>query len=746
MKTYKIRIFGIVQGVGFRPFVYNLANEFKYNGFVRNDGSGVYIILQAKNINIDKFLFELEKYKPQNASINNIVVENIESKILYDKFHIKKSSKNKQNLIYSALPQDLRICKFCLKELDDKFDRRFDYAFINCIYCGPRYSIIKSLPYDRNNTSMNDFIMCSECKCEYDSSDNRRFHAEPNSCPKCGIKLSLFDKNKTNIANDNDALNLAISLIKSGKILAIKGVGGFNFVCKVESNIIERLRVLKNRPSKPFAIMFGDINKASKYFKINKYDREMLVSKYAPIVLLDKQILPLPQNLAPNLSRIGVVIAYSAMHKILLKDFDEPLIFTSANLSSEPIIASKNEAYEKIANIFDYLLDYNRDIINPIDDSLVVRLENNRPLLLRPARGYYPLSIKLSKFYSKDAVLALGANQKSQIAIFYKDNIIISPYIGDLESIDSIIYYKKVIELFLRIYNITPKIILRDAHLQYNSSKIALELQERFDAKILNIYHHKAHFYSVLLDNDLLDIKNALAVVFDGIGFGNDNNIWGGEFFIKCDDKVSRILHIKYFPLISDNNFIKDNKKIALGILYGILGDEIVNLDIDDATLYHQIYKNNINCISSSSMGRIFDFVAYFCGVEKQSYEGESGMILEALYNQDIKDSFLFEISGDEIILDSMILEILKEKDRVKIASKFINTIADLIIEVALRYKYPLFVSGGVFQNQILCNRLCNLTKKHNIKLYLHHTITPNDGGISTGQIGAYINKDYSTM
>ncbi|RDU58320.1 carbamoyltransferase HypF [Helicobacter sp. MIT 99-5507] len=744
--TYKISIFGIVQGVGFRPFIYNLANKFKYNGFVKNDGSSLYIILQGKSINIDKFLFELKRNKPHNASINDITIKKIESKILYDDFCIKKSSKNKENLIYSALPQDLGICKFCLKELNNKFDRRFDYAFINCIYCGPRYSIIKSLPYDRHNTSMSDFKMCSTCKAEYDSNESRRFHAEPNSCSICGIKLFLFDKNKNNLANNNDAINLAISFIKSGKILAIKGVGGFNLVCKAQSNIIEKLRLLKNRPNKPFAIIFGDINKASKYFNIDKYDRKLLVSKYTPIVLLDKPILPLPDNIAPNLNTIGVVIAYTAMHKMLLREFDEPLIFTSANLSSEPIIVSKNEMYEKIANIFDYLLDYNRDIINPIDDSLIVKLESNKSIFLRPARGYYPLSIKLNKFYSKDALLALGANQKNQIALFYKDNIIISPYIADLESVDSIIYYKKVIELFLGIYNITPKIILRDCHLQYNSSKIALELRDRFNAEILNIYHHKAHFYSVLLDNNLLDIKNALGVIFDGTGLGDDNNIWGGEFFLKCGDKISRILHIKYFPLISDNNLIKDNKKIALGILYGILGDEILNLNIDNIALYHQIYKNNLNCISSSSMGRIFDFVAYFCGLEKQSYEGESGMIIESLYDKNIKDSFLFEIIDDEIILDSIILEILKEKDKIKIASKFINTIADLIIKVALKYKYPLFISGGVFQNRILCNKLHNLTKKHNIKLYMHKKITPNDGGISLGQIGAYINKDYSTM
>ena len=740
--TYKISIFGIVQGVGFRPFIYNLASKFQYNGFVKNNGGSVYIILQANNIDIDMFLFELNKNKPQNALINDIKIQKIESKILYDHFQIKKSTNNKKNLIHSALPQDLGICKFCLRELNNKSNRRFDYAFINCIYCGPRYSIIKSLPYDRKNTSMNDFKMCSKCKAEYDSSDNRRFHAEPNSCAICGIKLSLFDTNKKNIANNNNALNLAISLLKNDKILAIKGVGGFNLVCKVEFHIIEKLRLLKNRPSKPFAIIFGDINKASKYFNIDKHNKKLLTSKYAPIVLLTP-LLPLPKNIAPNLNKIGVLIAYSPLHKMILKEFDEPLIFTSANLSSEPIIISKNEMYKKITHIFDYLLDYNRDIINPIDDSLLVKLQNNKAIFLRPARGFYPLHIKQNKYYSDDVILALGANQKNQIAIFYKNNIIISPYIADLESVDSIVYYKKTIDLFLKIYQITPKIILRDCHLQYNSSKIALELQEKFNAKILNIYHHKAHFYSVLLDNDLLGIKNALGVVFDGTGLGEDNHIWGGEFFVKQNSKITRILHIKYFPLLSDNNLTKDNKKIALGILYGILGDEILSLDIPDIALYHQIYKNNINCVYSSSMGRIFDFVAYCCSLEKQSYEGESGLFIESLYDENIKDSFVFEISGEEIILDLMILEILKEKDKTKIASKFINTIANLIMEIALRYQYPLFVSGGVFQNRILCNKLQNLAKKHHIKLYMHDKITPNDGGISLGQIGAYINGDF---
>lgn len=742
MITYKISVFGVIQGVGFRPFVYNLASKFQYNGMVKNDGSSVSIVIQADNIDIDKFLFELHCDKPQNASINHISVEKINS-FVYDDFTIQKSSNNTKNLIYSALPQDLGICKLCLDELNDKHNRRFKYAFINCIHCGPRYSIIKSLPYDRCNTAMNDFKMCDKCDIEYHSSDNRRFHAQPNSCPSCAIELTLFDRDKNSIAKNNDAIKVAISLIKSGKILAIKGIGGFNFVCKVEFDIIEKLRLLKNRPSKPFAIMFYDVLKASKYFHIQKKDKQLLESKQAPIVLLSKDNVNLPENLAPNLNNIGVIIAYSALHKMLLENINEPLIFTSANLSKEPMITSKNEAYVKIPHIFDYLLDYNRDIINAIDDSLILSLANGRNLFLRPSRGYYPLSIKLNKFYSDDAILALGANQKNQISIFYKDNIVVSPYICDLESVDSVLYFKRVIELFLGIYNITPKIILRDSHTQYNSSKIALEMKDRFNATILNIYHHKAHFYSVLFDNDLLDIQNALGVIFDSVGYGDDGNFWGGEFFVKSNGDIYRIAHIRYFPLISDNNSIKDNKKISIGILYGILGDAILDLNIKDVKLYHQIYKKNLNCVSSSSMGKIFDCVAYFCGLEKQSYEGESGMVLEALYDDSIDEYYTYEIRNDEIILDSMILEMIKENDKRKIASKFINMIVKMIVEIALKYRYPVFVSGGVFQNQILCNKLYDIMEKHNIKLYMHTKTTPNDGGISLGQIGAYINGDY---
>ncbi|WP_181646852.1 carbamoyltransferase HypF [Helicobacter sp. 16-1353] len=767
MQTCKINIYGIVQGVGFRPFIYNLANEFALKGYVKNVGSGVEIVIQDKlEKNITYFIKAIPLRIPQNAIISNIFIKKIKSKIIYKDFTIKKSTLEIGNLIYSAIPQDLAICNDCLREFNSTSNRRHLYAFINCINCGPRYSIIKSLPYDRKNTAMSNFVMCEICNNEYNNTMDRRFHAQPNSCHKCGISLSIFDKNAKDCNENLDSSNKskkipnvespkdrnicvikqAQNLIYKNKILAIKGIGGFNFVCKIDFNVIDRLRILKNRPSKPFAIMFRDLAHLKRYFHISDMEEKTLNNPISPILLLKNPKITFPSNLAPNLDTIGVIIAYSPLHKLLFRNQKKPLIFTSANLSGEPLVTTKDEAFKKIANVFDYLVDYNRDIINPIDDSVNIILENKKRILLRAARGYYPLSVKID-FYTSSVILALGANQKNQIAIFYKNFVIISPFIGDLESVDSINLFQQTINLFLDIYKLKPAIILCDAHSQYQSSKIALSLSSKFNAKLFRIYHHRAHFYSVLFDNNIYKKDRILGIIFDGTGFGEDNNIWGGVFFIKEKNTLKRILHFKYFPIIGDNNYIRDNKKIVAGILFSIFGNKILDeLPIENINIYYQIYKQNLNCFLTSSVGRIFDFVAFFCGVEKQSYEGESGMIIESLYDKNITESYKYEIIHNEIILDSMFREILQDYkygEKVKIASKFINTLVAIVVDVIVRENAIVVFSGGVFQNKILCDRLICELNKRKIIYYMHDKIPPNDGGIAFGQIAAYLSNDY---
>lgn len=788
MITKKIFICGIVQGVGFRPFVYNLAKKFQLKGFVKNINSNALIIIQQKDsTKIADFIHYLKHNMPQNAIISSMKVSNIKQSVAYKAFSIAKSEITKNHCNFSAIPLDVAICKDCQRELKSPKNRRYHYAFINCINCGPRYTIIKNLPYDRERTAMSDFLMCDICQNEYQNITNRRFHAQPNSCPKCGIKLTLYDNKNNQLSKDSrEVFSFLHEAIKKGKILCVKGVGGFNLICEVKKETIETLRKRKNRPRKPFAIAFSDIDCVKKYFRISKSEENALLSPSAPIVLLKNPKIKLPQNLSYNLNTYGVVIAYSALHKLLFKNYTKPLIFTSANLSGESIITQKATAQAKIAHIFDYLLDYNREIINPIDDSLKYILQG-KIRILRAGRGDFPL-LKKTNFKSKEIILALGANQKIQIAIFFQGYMLISRYIGDLDNIDVINALHKEISLLLGLYNLVPSVIICDCHKFYETSKIALILAQQYKAKLCKVFHHRAHFYSNLFDNNLSTKNHILGVVFDGTGFGEDNSIWGGEFFmlenlplqdsqnsqdskklkkstpnqqipLSLDNishnnhtKPRRIAYFSNFALLGGESAIKDISKIAISLLFKVYGKKIPlenkfhNIDL----LYH-IFQNHINSPQTSSVGRIFDFVAFMCGLENQSFEGESGGFVESLFNPQITDFYTFEILNGEIVFNAMVREIVddyKKGDSSLIASKFINTLAEIILQITLENhaKYAhlrVIFSGGVFANKILCDKIVALFKKQKIKHYFHKTIPSNDGGIATGQIVAYLCDDF---
>lgn len=799
MITKKIYIVGIVQGVGFRPFVKKTAKKFDIKGYVKNINSNALIIIQQKDsAKIADFIHYLTHNKPQNAIISSIKISKIKSSVAYQTFSIKQSVKSKDSTRYSAIPLDVALCKQCEKELRSPQNRRFNYAFINCINCGPRYTIIKSLPYDRERTAMSEFKMCENCKSEYKNISNRRFHAQPNSCPKCGIKIKLYDNQnrEVKIADSASAFAFLQSEIESGKILCMKGIGGFNLICKVEANAIALLRAKKSRPRKPFAIMFSDLKSVNAYFNLTKIEENALLSPSAPIVLFKNPKVKLPQNLNFHLDTVGVIIAYSALHKLLFANYTKPLIFTSANLSQEPIIATKCVAQAKLSHIFDYLLDYNRDICNPIDDSLKFIL-HDKIATLRAGRGDYPLLLK-SNLKSKEIILALGANQKSQIAIFFRGYVLLSRYIGDLSNIDTINALHKEIVLLLKLYNLTPSVILCDCHKGYESYKIAQELAQSYNAKLCRIFHHRAHFYSNILDNDIKD-RAILGVVFDGTGFGEDGTIWGGEFFMydkradSTNSTLNRIAHFETFPLLGGESAIKDISKIAIALLFKVYG-EAIPLRVKNQSLLYQVYQKGINSPQTSSAGRIFDFVAFMCGLESQSFEGESGGFIESLFNPQITESYGVTINNGEISLEGIIRGIMADitkgdcgenshcfrgdssdfidsnylgdsadfsvfaRERGDftadssvaslIASKFINTLANIILEITLRKRAEIpqlavLFSGGVFANKALCDRIAGHFQTQNIKHYFHSKIPTNDGGIASGQILAFLSDDF---
>lgn len=832
MITKKVLITGIVQGVGFRPFVYNLAQKFGLKGYIKNINSNVSILIQHKNVSkMVDFINEIKRNPPQNAIISKVRIKTQKCKKNYKNFVIIESQKDNNVDFYSAIPRDLALCDECEKELTNPRNRRFGYSFINCINCGPRWSIIKNLPYDRERTAMMDFQMCESCESEYRNVKNRRFHAQPNSCGQCGIKMSLFDNKGDEIILDLgdlggvDSVDLCDSRyakkaqdsrespdsqskifdflrtqIKNGKIICFKGIGGFNLICAVERNAIATLRMRKKRSRKPFAIMFRDIKCAKKYFHISKAEERALLSPSAPIVLLSIPKVALPQNLSYNLNTYGVIIAYSALHKLLFKRHSKPLIFTSANLSGESIITQKATAQDKIAHIFDYLVDYNRAIVNPIDDSLKRVLRGGKVATLRAGRGDYPL-LKISKFKSDEVILALGANQKSQIVIFFSCYMLISRYIGDLDNIDSVFALKREICFLLKLYNLTPSVILCDCHRFYESSKIAVDLARKFDAKVARIYHHRAHFYSNLFCNDLAyaSQKNILGVVFDGTGLGENGDIWGGEFFlmgnsqinkIDCfrhcprndesnvdchesanansrNDKIPhnsrkshfakpyRIAHFATFPLLGGESAIKDISKIALGILFSVYGRAIpLESRFKNIDLLYQMQQKSINSPQTSSVGRIFDFVAFMCGLESQSFEGESGGYVESLYNPHIRAHYDFEIHSGVILLQKIVRGIVSDykadshESSTIIATKFINTLAKIITHIALENRancpnLKVIFSGGVFANKILCDKITSEFRAHKIAHHFHMEIPTNDGGIAVGQIVAYLRGDF---
>ncbi|NVJ53670.1 MAG: carbamoyltransferase HypF [Campylobacteraceae bacterium] len=738
MISKKIKIKGTVQGVGFRPFVFNLASKYSINGWVNNDEKGVNILLCSSKENIENFIKELKQNPPPLSKIDSIEIEDLNSTNKYTNFEIKKSetSNNKSTII----SPDMAVCQDCIDDINDKSNFRANYALTNCTNCGPRYSIIKTVPYDRENTSMKDFILCEECKKEYEDPTNRRYHAQPVACEKCGPQVKLFDKNKKEISFSFDAIKEVASLINSGKIVAIKGLGGFHLVCDATNEeAVNNLRQRKQRPSKPFAVMFEKLEQIKEYTLLTDKEEEFLSSKEKPIVLVKKSLKSnLCKSVAPNIDRLGCFIAYTPLHHILFRYLDNPIVATSANLKDEPIIRFKNEILGKLGHVVDYVLDFNRDIVNACDDS-VIQVVNDEISKLRNARGYAPTALKLEKKVDKK-ILALGANQKSTIALAFEDNLILSPHIGDLNSIESMEYFTRTIDTFKRFYDFEADIIVCDKHPNYESTKFAKSLNK----ELIFVQHHYAHILSTMAEYKLKE--KVLGFAFDGTGYGDDGNIWGGEVFV-CDNKTyERTYHLKYFKLLGGEKAVKEPKRVALSLLFEQFSlEEVLSLEtsvvkqftVAEIKMLHLAWKKGLNAPLTSSMGRVFDAVASLANlVHTQSFEGETGLLIEQNYDKKIIESFDFKLNDNEIDLSPMIKQILEEKDIKIICSKFLNAIVKIILIIAHDYdNLPVVFSGGVFQNKTLLELVSKTLTNKQKRYYYSKDIPLNDGGISAGQI-----------
>jgi len=732
MRT-KLEIIGAVQGVGFRPFVYRLAKELDLRGWIINTPEGVKIEVEGENL--DVFLKRLQEEKPPLAYIYSISFEYAEE-VGYTDFEIKESHSEGKREVF-ILP-DVGTCDECLKEVFDPKDRRYMYPFTNCTHCGPRFTIIEKLPYDRPNTTMKVFKMCQECEREYNDPTNRRFHAQPNACPKCGPRVFVYNKEGNLLGKSEEAINLAIQAVKEGKIVAVKGIGGFHLICDATNEkAVNTLRMRKRRQEKPFAVMFKSLQQLKEYARPTNLEEALLSSSQRPIVLIEKVQDSLPEAIAPGLKRIGAFLPYSPLHYIILSKLDVPVVATSGNYSEEPIVKDNEEALNKLSEIADLILVHNREIKRRCDDS-VVKVVGGIPLPIRRSRGYAPLPIRLP-YKLKNKVLATGGMLKNTFAIAWNDKVFISQHVGDVENYQTLKSFEEMVFDLMNLYQFEPEIVVCDMHPRYETTKWAECFSEERNIPLLKVQHHYAHILSCMAENGIED--EVLGIAWDGTGYGEDGTLWGGEFLVCHYKNYKRAYHFKPFRLIGGEKAVKEPRRVALSLLLEIFGEKALdfNLPFDrkELEMLFNAWSKGINSPFSSSVGRLFDAVCSLLGIRHiNNYEGQSAMVLEDLYNPTIKDHYSYSIEGQIIDWRTTILDILQDKEREKVPSRFINTLAKIALDIARRVGIEkVCLSGGVMQNDPLVSKIKEGLTKDSFWVYTHQKVPANDGGLCLGQV-----------
>ncbi len=772
----QILVRGIVQGVGFRPFIYSLAKKKSLKGQVLNNSIGVLIDVEGEECKITQFISELKKNPPPLSNIESIEFHNYEHAVNYSEFRIVESQSNGAK--FMPISADIATCDDCLHEMFDKNNRRFRYPFINCTNCGPRFTIIENVPYDRAQTTMRDFEMCDACRSEYENPLDRRFHAEPTACAYCGPKLFLFSnefepQRRRNAEENKDAIEQSRQLLQNGKILAVKGIGGFHLVCDaLDAEAVKNLRARKYREDKPFALMANSVEVIKNYCFVSEAESELLLSKERPIVLLErKPDADIPEAIAPKAKNLGFMLPYTPLHYLLLENQAKPLVMTSGNISDEPICYEDVEANERLKNIADYYLLHNRRIYIRTDDSVVCvlkseeiypqintdrhRLEKDKSqipnpksqIVMRRSRGYAPAPVKTSFKFEKQ-ILAYGAELKNTFCLTKDNYAFVSHHIGDLENLETLKSFTTGIEHFKRLFNLKPEIVAYDLHPEYLSTKYALETR----ATKIGVQHHHAHIASCLADNEIEG--EVIGVAFDGLGLGMDGKLWGGEFFVADFLEAERIAHLEYVPMPGGAKAIREPWRMAAVFLHREFGDDFLTLEIPFVKnlnngawkTIRQMITTETNSPNTSSMGRLFDGVASLLGVrDSVNYEGQAAIELEAIAEKNCADGYVFEIAEDESIIKigDVIHQIIKDMlagiSPQVISAKFHNGVAQLISLIARRIRNErklnrVALSGGVFQNMFLLEQTCRILKSDGFEVFTHNRVPTNDGGISLGQ------------
>jgi len=738
-----IHVFGLVQGVGFRPFLHRIASQHGVSGWAVNTNDSVRIHAEGLSKAIDDFIDSIRRKSPPLAH-----VEHIETRPAtdngYTAFEIH-SSRSETTAVTRVSP-DIAVCDECLADIKVQ-PNRINYPFVNCTNCGPRFSIIKDLPYDRGNTTMADFKMCESCSREYGDIENRRYHAQPNACAECG-PVYTYQTGEETVTDINLLLSRAASLIDRGGVIAVKGIGGFHLACDATNETaVSRLRVGKRREGKPFAIMCGDLKAAREYAYLSLPEEELLVSRERPIVLLASKRkgngVPLAASVCNGLPTVGIMIPYMPLHFLLFERLEtKAIVLTSGNLSDEPIAIGNEDAFERLGSTADAFLTTNREIHNRNDDS-VLFVAGGIPRFVRRSRGWAPEPVPLP--FSAEGVAACGAELKGSFCLGKGNSAILSQHLGDLKNPESFSFYTEAFERFCRLFRFSPRLAVCDTHPDYLSTRFA----ESLDVPIMKVQHHYAHIASCLAENAFLD--RVIGVAMDGTGYGDDGNIWGGEFFL-CDlTGYRRISHLQYLPLPGGDAAIREPWRMAVGLLYSLYGKSAVEMDLpvlrerSDAELELLIaaIEKGVNTPITSSAGRLFDGVAALTGlVSKAGFEAEAPMRLEASIACD-DTSYSFK-TGDRIgvlsIIEEIVADICAGIDTGVIASRFHNTVVRLILDTVVKIAEEsgvrtVALSGGVFQNRYIVSKTEESLSAEGFTVLRQRMVPVNDEGVSLGQL-----------
>ncbi|MGB6838263.1 MAG: carbamoyltransferase HypF [Dehalococcoidia bacterium] len=752
----QIVVRGVVQGVGFRPFVYRLAQEHRLNGWVLNSTQGVVMEVEGVRAAVEGLVGDLTAKAPPRA-----VIDRVETSFLppvgYSSFVIETSQEGEESVLISP---DICICQDCLRELFDRRDRRHAYPFINCTNCGPRFTIIGDIPYDRPKTTMRVFTMCPPCEHEYHDPSDRRFHAQPNACPACGPRVELVGREGQPVGNSDGSqpIEAGRRLLAKGAIVAVKGLGGFHLACDAsDARAVEEMRERKHRIDKPFAVMSLDVETVRRYCEVAEGEAQLLECAARPIVLLRRRAgSPIAAQVAPGNDYLGVMLPYTPLHYLLLagdgqSEMPTPLalVMTSGNMSEEPLAIDNQEALDRLAPLSDYFLMHDRDIELRCDDS-VTRLFRGQEGIIRRSRGYAPYPVRLDMDLAE--VLACGAELKNTFCLTKGSDAYMSQHIGDMENYETYTSYRSSIEHFQRLFRVSPRAVAYDLHPNYLATQYAQELAAE-GLEAVGVQHHHAHAVSCMAENGVRG--QVIGVAFDGTGHGTDGHIWGSEFLLCDEADFSRQAHFEYVPLPGGEAAIRKPYRTAVSHLLHAFGEEALSLPLElwshiepaELTLLRRMVTGRVNSPLTSSCGRLFDAISALLGVRRVvNYEGQAAIELEMLAAEGVEEGYPWRLTpGSPMTIDpgplvrEVVSELLRGVEPGVISARFHNTVAEIIggVSEAIREKTgvsKVALSGGVFQNVYLLGRTLDELERRGLEPLIHHLVPTNDGGIALGQ------------